>query len=111
VATAATANKRMAAAAGRMRSEAMAAGLMFPLPWDAGKRGVRAFIWWERGEEGSGTSLVFAMGLWCPYITSEPERFVWLPVEVGNLWSSCSDPGRVLRSWEAKHGENCGDFG
>ena len=72
MATAATMKKRMAAAAaGRMRSEAMAAGLMFPLPWMLEKKGVGAFIWWERGEEGSETSLVFAMGLWRPFITWE----------------------------------------
>jgi hypothetical protein len=34
-------------------------------------------------EEGSETSLDFAMGLWCPYITWEPGPFPRLPVEEG----------------------------
>jgi len=55
----------------------MAAGLMFPLPWMLEKKGVGAFIWWERGEEGSETSLVFAMGRWRPFYNLGGRK-VWL---------------------------------
>ena len=46
-------------------------------PLDAGEKGWEPFIWWERGEEGSETSLVFAMGRWRPFYNLGGRK-VWL---------------------------------
>jgi len=56
-------------------------------PLDAGEKGWEPFIWWERGEEGSETSLVFLQwGGGVLFITWEAGRFGWMTVEVGNSW-------------------------
>jgi len=84
---AATANKRMTvAAAGRMRSEAMAAGLMFPLPWMLEKRG-GSLLFGGKGERRVVKLAWFLQwGGGVLFITWEAGRFGWMTVEVGNSW-------------------------